>query len=82
MPRATDLPTLLIVVAAAIALMTLAWTAMRSARRRRELGSPVDRATYDTLHTASLASQHLGDGLTPQGASKAAKHLRAMLGTE
>src|SRR4029079_19339032 len=47
-----------------------------------EFGSPVDHATYDTLHTASLASPHLRDGLTPQGASKAATHLRAMLGTD
>ena len=81
MPPATDLPTLVILFTTAIALMALAWVLARAVRRRREFGSPVDRATYDTLHTASLASQHLHDGLTPQGASKAAKHLRAMLGT-
>jgi len=81
-PRATDLPTLGIVIVTAIALMALAWALARAVRRQREFGSPVDRATYDTLHTASLASQHLGDGLTPEGASKAAKHLRAMLGTQ
>ena len=82
MPRATDLPTLGIVIVTAIALMALAWALARAVRRQREFGSPVDRATYDTLHTASLASQHLGDGLTPEGASRAAKHLRAMLGTQ
>ena len=82
MPRATDLPTLGIVIVTAIALMALAWALARDVRRQREFGSPVDRATYDTLHTASLASQHLGDGLTPEGASRAAKHLRAMLGTQ
>ena len=82
MPRATDLPTLVIVITTAIALMALAWALARAVRRRREFGSPVDRATYDTLHTASLASHHLRDGLTPQGASRAAKHLRAMLGTQ
>lgn len=82
MPRATDLPTLVIVITTAIALMALAWALARALRRRGEFGSPVDRATYDTLHTASLASQHLHDGLTPQGASRAAKHLRAMLGTQ
>ena len=82
MPRATDLPTLGIVIVTAIALMALAWALARTVRRQREFGSPVDRATYDTLHTASLASQHLGDGLTPEGASRAAKHLRAMLGTQ
>jgi two-component system LytT family sensor kinase len=66
----------------AIALMTLAWTLTRAVRRRGEFGSAVDRATYDTLHTASLASRYFRDGLTPQGASRAVKHLRAMLGTE
>ena len=82
MPSATDLPTVAIVTMTAIALLVLVWVLARALRRRREFGSPVDRATYDTLHTASLASQHLRDGLTPQGASKAAKHLRAMLGTQ
>ena len=81
-PRTTDLSTLVIVITAAIALMTLAWALARAIRRRGEFVSPVDRATYDTLHTASLASQHLHNGLTPQGASRAAKHLRAMLGTQ
>jgi len=71
-----------IVITTAIALMALAWALARAVRRRREFGSPVDRATYDTLHTASMASQHLRDGLTPLGASRAAKHLRAMLGTQ
>jgi two-component system, LytTR family, sensor kinase len=79
-PQAIDLSTLVIVLMAAISLTALAWAITRTMRRRHTFGSPVDRATYDTLHTASLASQHLGDGLTPEGASKAAKYLRAMLG--
>ncbi|MDQ1537335.1 MAG: two-component system, LytTR family, sensor kinase [Actinomycetota bacterium] len=82
MPLSIDPPTLVIVVVTPIVLMTLAWGFTRASRRRDEFGSPVDRKTYDTLHTASLASQHLTEGLTPQGASKAAKHLRAMLGTQ
>ena len=82
MPPATDLSTLVIVIITAIAVMALAWALARAMRRRGEFGSPVDRATYDTLHTASLASQHLHEGLTPKGASRAAKHLRAMLGTQ
>ena len=82
MPRATDLTTVVIVITTAIALVALASGLALAVRRRREFGSPVDRATYDTLHTASLASPHFRDGLTAQGASKAAKHLRAMLGTE
>jgi two-component system LytT family sensor kinase len=81
-PRAEDLPTLGIVVITAIFALSLAWVMARAVRRRHEFGSPVDRATYATLHTASLASQHLRDGLTPESASRAAKHLRAMLGTQ
>jgi len=77
-----DPSALVVVVVAPIALMTLAWALTRASRRRREFGSAVDRKTYDTLHTASRASQHLRDGLTPEGASKAARHLRAMLGAE
>ncbi|MDQ1288607.1 MAG: two-component system, LytTR family, sensor kinase [Actinomycetota bacterium] len=49
--------------------------------RRRDLGTPADRATFATLHTASLAAPHLREGLTPQGASRAARHLRTLLGT-
>jgi len=80
-PPSIDLATLTIVVVAPIALMTLAWFLTRASRRRREFGSPVDRLTYATLHTASLAAKHLREGLTAQGAPKAAKHLRTMLGT-
>jgi len=81
-PRATDLSTLAVVIVMPIALMALTWAVTRVVRRRRDFGSPVDRTTYDTLHSASLASKHLRDGLTPQGASRAARHLRAMLGTQ
>jgi two-component system, LytTR family, sensor kinase len=81
-PQSIDPLTFVMVIIAPIALMTLAWVFIRAGRRRREFGSPVDRKTYDTLHTASLASKHLHEGLTPQGASKAARHLRAMLGTQ
>ncbi|WP_119729539.1 sensor histidine kinase [Thermomonospora amylolytica] len=50
-------------------------------RRRRELGSPVDRATFQTLHTASLAAPPLRAGLTEQAAQKAGRHLRELLGS-
>ena len=81
MYRSIDLATLAIVIVAPITLMTLAWYFTRASRRRHEFGSPVDRKTYETLHTASRAAQYLRDGLTAQGTSKAARHLRAMLGT-
>jgi two-component system, LytTR family, sensor kinase len=51
------------------------------ARRRKNFGTPADRATYSTLHTASLAAPSLREGLTPSAASKASRHLRELLGT-
>ena len=82
MPPSIDLAALAIAIAAPIALMTLAWALTRASRRRREFSSPVDRQTYDTLHTASLAARHLQEGLTAAGAPKVARHLRTMLGTQ
>ncbi|AKT52646.1 histidine kinase [Arsenicicoccus sp. oral taxon 190] len=49
-------------------------------RVRRAFSSPAEEATYDALHTAGLAAPHLKDGLTPEGATRAARHLRALLG--
>jgi len=80
--RVFDLPTTVIVITTLVVLMTLTWVITRAGNHRREFGSPVDRRTYDTLHTASLAAKHLHEGLNPTGAAKAARHLRAMLGTQ
>jgi two-component system LytT family sensor kinase len=49
--------------------------------RRYDLGTPADRATFATLHTASQAAPHLREGLTPTGAARAIRHLRTLLGT-
>ncbi|MER6509979.1 histidine kinase [Nonomuraea sp. NPDC048881] len=55
------------------------WRVMRG---RRELGtSPAERATFETLHTASMAGPPLRAGLTPEGAERASRHLRALLGS-
>jgi len=68
-----------VVVAGAMVLLGLGlWAASRG--RRRGFLSTVDRVTYSTLHTASLASRHLADGLTPESASSAGRHLLAILG--
>ena len=54
----------------------------RVLRGRRELGtSPAERATFETLHTASLAGPPLRAGLTEEGAQKASRHLRTLLGS-
>ena len=68
-----------VVVAGTVLLLWLAVALLRRSRRRSFL-SAVDRATYTTLHTASLASQHLGDGLTPEAAERAGRHLLSILG--
>jgi two-component system, LytTR family, sensor kinase len=62
--------------------LLLLWLGVQLLRRSRRRGflSEVDRATYATLHTASLASQHLGDGLTPEAAERAGRHLLTILG--
>src|SRR5437764_8875463 len=66
----------------ALALLVVAGTAaltVRAILRRRDLGTPAERATFTTLHTASLAAPHLREGLTPTGARRAVRHLRALL---
>lgn len=72
-------PTALVVTA----VFAAAWLAVTLHRRQRALGfvSDVDRATYRTLRTAAQAAGDLGDGLTPDGATRAARPLQAMLGT-
>ncbi|GAA2726979.1 sensor histidine kinase [Actinocorallia aurantiaca] len=50
--------------------------------RRRDLGGPVERAAFETLHKASLAAPALRGGLTRQGAEKAGRHLRELLGAD
>ncbi|WP_347351255.1 histidine kinase [Intrasporangium sp.] len=48
--------------------------------RRDPLGSQADRATFRTLHTASLAAPPLRGGLTEAAAQRSLKFLRALLG--
>jgi two-component system LytT family sensor kinase len=73
-------PTQAVLAGLVLAAVAVAVT-VRVLRGRADLGTPADRATFATLHTASLAAPHLRDGLTPTGATRAARHLRALLGT-
>ena len=57
--------------------MTRGWPRLR---RRTRLGTEVDRATYRALHTASLASPALREGLTSASAERSIRHLRTLLG--
>jgi two-component system LytT family sensor kinase len=54
---------------------------MARAWRRTHLGTEADRATFRTLHRASLAAPALREGLTEESAQRSIKHLRALLGT-
>ncbi|MFD6416868.1 sensor histidine kinase [Streptomyces sp. NPDC060194] len=56
--------------------------AARSPDGRSDVGTPVERATFETLHTASLAAPPLRAGLTEDTARKAARRLRTLLGTD
>ena len=49
--------------------------------RPGHLGTEADRATFRTMHTASLAGPPLRSGLTEASATKAIRHLRDLLGT-
>ncbi|MFC8224898.1 sensor histidine kinase [Streptomyces sp. NPDC057287] len=56
----------------------------RTARpvRSSDVGTPVEHATFATLHTASLAAPPLRAGLTEESARRSARGLRSLLGTE
>ncbi|MEJ7833096.1 MAG: histidine kinase [Nocardioides sp.] len=54
--------------------MALAW-------RRTHLGTDADRATFRTLHRASLAAPALREGLNRTSAERSIRHLRVLLGT-
>jgi two-component system LytT family sensor kinase len=66
---------------AAVLIVAGAAFAVYAVRHRRDLGTSADRATFDTLHTASLAAPLLREGLTGHGAERAVRHLRTLLGT-
>ncbi|WOX20738.1 sensor histidine kinase [Streptomyces solicathayae] len=72
---------------AGVALLAAGFALGRTAARRGgrdglDLGTPVERATFHTLHTASLAAPPLRAGLTEDTARKAVGRLRSLLGTE
>ncbi|MFD6529821.1 sensor histidine kinase [Streptomyces sp. NPDC060184] len=56
----------------------------RTARpvRPSDVGTPVEHATFETLHTASLAAPPLRAGLTDDSARRSARRLRSLLGTD
>ena len=61
--------------------VTLSGAALFWKRSSRRVGTPPQRATYEALHTASMAVSALRGGLTADTAIKAAPALRQLLGT-
>jgi two-component system LytT family sensor kinase len=68
-------------VLAVLAALAGAVVAVVRLRARRGIATTMQRATYDVLHTASLAAEPLRGGLTPASAAKAARHLRTLIGS-
>ncbi len=69
------------VAAAVVAAALLAFVATRMAGHRSSRAVSAHRVTLDTLHTASLATPGLREGLTATGAQRAVRHLRVLLGS-
>ncbi|WP_084342951.1 sensor histidine kinase [Janibacter corallicola] len=76
-------PTLTTVMLVSIVLLVLVVLGLLLHRRRSRRGflSVTDQATYETLHTASVAARHFADGFTDNGCERAAPYLQAMLAT-
>jgi two-component system, LytTR family, sensor kinase len=72
----TGLWILVVAVAAALSGAVAFWT-----RASRLIGTPRQHATYETLHTASIAVSALRGGLNAASAASAAPALRRLLGT-
>jgi two-component system LytT family sensor kinase len=72
---------LLVTVIAAVTVGLPVVVLFRIFVSRRHFGTAVERATYETLHTASMAAPPLRSGLGATAAAKAAGHLRQLLGS-
>ncbi|RZI91784.1 MAG: sensor histidine kinase [Microbacterium sp.] len=79
----TDATVLAAIVGAlgGIALTVLLLLARRLARGSADLGSDSEQAAYRALHQASLAAPHLRGGLANPDIERAARQLRALLGS-
>lgn len=80
MDAGLHLPTA-VVVAGALGALWFLVVLLRWRRARPGFISVTDHATYETLHTASVAGRHLAEGFTDDGCERAAPYLRAMLAT-
>lgn len=77
-----DVVWLPVAVVAGVALTLLVQWSWRVARGSRDLGSDAERAAFRTLSLASRAAVHLRGGLETGQVHRAARSLRALLGSE
>lgn len=72
----------LLIVAAVVVMVGVPAVALwRTIRKRRAFETVEDRVTFSVLHRANLAATELRAGFTRQSASRAADHLRRLLGS-
>ena len=74
-------PTASIAIAVLVLALGGSLYLVADARGRRGLATAGERATYAVLHRAGLAAEPLRAGLDPAAAAKAARHLRALIGS-
>ncbi|WP_073458075.1 sensor histidine kinase [Pseudonocardia thermophila] len=63
----------------ALFVLTIAVLVIRN--RRNKFATPLEKATFGTLHTVALAAPALRDGLSPRSAAFALPYLRTLLDT-
>jgi two-component system LytT family sensor kinase len=80
MPRFSTATAALLLGAALTLIAVAAFLALRAVRSRQHFGTAQERATYETLHTASLAAPPLRARLGADSARRSSRHLRALLG--
>src|SRR3954469_20709347 len=66
---------------ALLGLFVLATVVLVIRNRRNKFATPLEKATFGTLHTVALAAPALRDGLPPQSAAFALPYLRTLLDT-
>ena len=74
-------PTVLIAAIAVIVLMVVLVVVLVLRNRRNTFATPLEKATFATLHTVALAAPALREGLSATSASFALPYLRQLLDT-
>ncbi len=73
--------TALLIAGGVIIVMIVLVVVLILRNRRNTFATPLERATFATLHTVALAAPSLREGLSPSSASFALPYLRQLLDT-